>query len=96
MLITAIAVMTLAMAFIIGMIVGGLLAPGGPRLPDAIDLSEVPLLPVQLAAGESVVSVETGYDRVMIVTRSGDGAERRYLLPIEPGQPLRLEITPAS
>jgi hypothetical protein len=96
MLIVAISVMTLAMAFILGLIAGRLLSPGGREAtPHTLNLANLPVQEVRLAPGETLARTDVAYDRAMIITDRA-GITQTYLLPLDQRRAVRLVILPAE
>ncbi len=95
-LLISIGVMTVMMVFMLGMILGRLLAPGGaPPAPEAIAWDTVPVMEIRLPADAQVVRESVGEGRVLIAYETPDGARGVLSAPAPVGAAHLVYVTDA-
>lgn len=80
----SIVVMTLAAAFMLGMIVGRILTPSGAPAPSSTDLvaAEASEVALTLPQGARALEVEIGADRMTVLYETADGAREVFTAPL--------------
>lgn len=93
-LIAAIALMTLAMAFMLGMIVGRLLSPGGGPAPAAVDAAGLPVMAITLPPGAAPLRESVG-EGALIVSYEGPRGRGAVVAPA-PSRPTHIVYVNAA
>ncbi len=93
-LLGAIALMTLVMAFMLGMIVGRLLTPGAAPLPDALNAADLPVLEITLPAGARSPSARVSDGRLIVAYDGAPGSGA--LIAAAPSRPVHLTYATAA
>lgn len=84
-LIAAIVLMTLAMAFLLGMIVTRLMTPSSAAPPARIDVASAAEMEIVLPAGARVVRESVGEGRVIVAYEGPDGGRGAIAAPAPAG-----------